>query len=180
MSWGEIYNFLGITDFIYFISSSEIQDMVLPVKLVFIIFTLLFLAGIFYFMTNSSWLQYKFLEDTTEFLSWQSYGLKQIEKKWLKIKKRIESGSELEYKLAIIEAEDFLNEILEERGYEGENFQEIINSASKLISPSVAELLSAHEIRNSIVYNPDYKIEPEQAKKILGIYELAVNSVGLE
>ena len=180
MSWEDLYNFLGIKEFIYFISSSDIQDIVLPVKLICIVFTLFFLAAVFYFMSNSSWLQYKFLEDATEFFSWQSYGLKQIEKKWDKIKKRIESGSESEYKLAIIEAEDFLNQILEERGYEGEDFEKTINSASKLVSSKLSEILLAHEVRNAIVYNPDYKLEAEQAKRILGIYEATINSIGLE
>jgi len=179
-SWEDLYNLLGIKEFIYFISAPEIQDIVLPIKLVFIFFTLFFLAGVFYFMSNSSWLQYKFLEDVTEFFSWQAYGLKQIEKRWAKIKKRIEAGSEAEYKLAIIESEDFLNEILEERGYEGKDFQETINSADRLVSSNLSEILAAHEVRNSIVYNPDYKLDSEQAKKILGVYESAVNSIGLE
>jgi len=180
MSWEELYNLLGIREFIYFISSSTIQDTLLPVKLVCVFFTLFFLAGVIYFMLNSSWLQYKFLEDATEFFSWQAYGLKQIEKRWNKIKGRIESGSEAEYKLAIIEAEDYLNEILDERGYEGKDFTESIQSASRLISSILGEILSAHEVRNAIVYNPDYKISPEQAKKVLGIYESAINSIGLE
>jgi len=180
MSWEDFYNLFGIKEFIYFISSSDIQDMLLPVKLVCVAFTLFFLAAVIYFMLNSSWMQYKFLEDVTEFFSWQAYGAKQIEKRWIKIKNRIESGSESEYKLAVIEAEDFLNEILEERGYEGKDFQETIKSASRLISAISNEILAAHEVRNSIVYNPDYKIDADRAKKILGIYEQAINSIGLE
>lgn len=180
MSWEELYNFFGIKEFIYFISSSDIQDMLLPVKLVSVAFTLFFLAAVIYFMLNSTWMQYKFLEDVTEFFSWQAYGAKQIEKRWNKIKGRIESGSESEYKLAIIEAEDFLNETLEERGYEGKDFQEIVKSASRLISAILNELLAAHEVRNAIVYNPDFKIDAERTKKILGIYGQAINSIGLE
>src|SRR3989344_7535620 len=102
MSWEQLYNLLGIRDFIYFISSSQIQDMLFPVKLVFVTFAMFFLAAVIYFMINSSWLQYKFLEDVTEFVSWQSYGLREISKNWTKIKKRIESGAESDYKLAII------------------------------------------------------------------------------
>ena len=74
-------------------------------------------------MINSSWLQYKFLEDVTEFFSWQSYGAREISKKWNKIKKRIESGTESDYKLAIIDADDLLVEVLDSRGYDGEDFE---------------------------------------------------------
>ena len=179
MSWEQLYSLLGIKDFIYFISSPEIQDALFPVKLVFVAFAMFFLAAVIYFMLNSSWLQYKFLEDVTEFFSWQSYGLRQISKRWDKIKKRIEVESESEYKLAIIEADDFLNEVLEDRGYEGKDFQEAVNKAGMLLGSVLSDLMSAHEVRNSIVYNPDYKLDIEQAKKILKVYESAINTIGL-
>ena len=66
MTWEILYNTLGIKDFIYFISSSQIQDMLFPVKLVFVLCSVFFLILTVYFMLNSSWLQYKFLEDITE------------------------------------------------------------------------------------------------------------------
>ena len=178
MSWETIYNFFGIKDFIYFISSSQIQDMLFPVKLVFGFFSMFFLVGVIYFMFNSSWLQYKFLEDVSEFFSWQSYGSRQISKRWSKIKKRIESGSESEYKLAVIEADDFLNEVLEKHGYEGKNFQETLDKAAKFIMPIIDDVLAAHEVRNSIVYDPNYKLDTEQAKKILSAYQSAIDSIG--
>lgn len=179
MNWEQLYNLLGIKDFIYFISSPEIQDALFPVKLVFIAFAMFFLAAVIYFMVNSSWLQYKFLEDVTEFFSWQSYGLRQISKKWERIKKRVEIGTESEYKLAIIEADDFLTEVLEDGGYEGKDFQDSLQKAGRLIAPILSEVTSAHEVRNSIVYNPDYRLDAEQAKKILRIYESAINTIGI-
>lgn len=178
MNWEQFYNFLGIRDFIYFISSPQIQETLLPVKLVFIAFTIFFLIAVIYFLINSSYLNYKFVEDITEFLSWQSFGLRQITKRWNRIKKRVEAGSEAEYKLALIEADDFLNEVLEDRGYEGKDFEDLVKKAGRLIVPSVEQVLSAHKVRNSIVYDPDFKLDLEEAKKILAIYEAAVNNVG--
>jgi hypothetical protein len=176
--WHSIYNFLGITDFIYFISSPELQDMLFPAKLIFVFFSMFFLAFIVYFMLNSSWLQYKFLEETTEFFSWKSYGLRQIAKQWNRIINRTESGLEADYKLAIIDAEDLLNETLENQGYEGKDFEDSIKKAGSLLEQNVNELLSAHEIRNSIVYNPDFKLSADVAKKTLEVYESAVNEIG--
>jgi len=179
MTWESLYNFLGIKDFIYFISSSQIQDMLFPVKLVFIFCSAWFFVFVIYFMVNSSWMQYKFLEDVVEFFSWKSYGQMEMSKQWNKIKKRTESGSESDYKLAIIDADDFLAEILDSRGYDGENFELAINKAGKLISPILTDVLSAHQTRNSIVYNPDFKISADQAKKVLETYESAARSIGL-
>ncbi len=179
MDWEALYNLLGIKDFIYFISSPSIQDALLPVKVVFLFFGMFFLAGVIYFMINSSWLQYKFLEDVTEFFSWQSYGLREISKRWTKIKNKADTGSEAELKLAVIEADDFLAEVLEERGFAGKNIEEMLEKAGKAMLPNIEEILSAHTTRNSIVYDPDYKLDPEKAKNILSIYESAINSIGV-
>jgi len=179
MDWESMYNFFGIKDFIYFISSSQIQDMLFPVKLVFVFCAMFFLVFVIYFMINSSWLQYKFLEDVTEFFSWQAYGQREMSKQWERIKKRIESGAESDYKLAIIDADDFLAEVLDKRGYDGETIEENIQKAGKMIEPILKDVLGAHEIRNSIVYDQDYKLSADEAKRVLGVYESAVNSIGL-
>jgi hypothetical protein len=179
MTWEEAYNFLGIRDFIYFISSPGLQDMLFPVKLVFILFSIFFLVFVVYFMLNSSWLQYKFLEDVTEFFSWQAYGQREMQKQWHRIKKRTESGAESDYKLAIIDADDYLIQVLDDRGYEGDSFEESIKEAGRLMASLAEEILRAHEVRNLIVYNPDYKLSGAEAKRILGIYESAVNNIGL-
>ena len=179
MTWDYLYNLFGVKDFIYFISSSQIQDTLFPVKMVFLFFSLFFLVFVIYFMVNSSWLQYKFLEDVTEFFSWQAYGQREMSKQWNRIKKRTESGAESDYKLAIIDADDFLAEVLDNRGYDGKTFEESIKRAGRAVAPIINDLISAHEMRNSIVYNPNYKISVDQAKKILDIYQSAINNIGL-
>ena len=179
MSWEALYNLIGAKDFVYFISSPQLQDMLFPIKLIFVAFTMFFLAGVIYFMINSSWLQYKFIEDATEFLAWQAYGTRELEKRWNKIKKRTESGLETDYKLSIIDADDFLLDVLDNRGYEGKDFEEMITKASKLVATNLDDILQAHQTRNSIVYDVEYKLSQDVAKKTLDIYETAINSIGL-
>src|SRR3989338_2541032 len=164
MSWIQIYEYLGVTEFIYFISSPIIQEKLFYIKLVFIAFGLFFLVGVFYFYLNSTYLQYQFLQDASEFFSWQPYGLRTINKRWRQIIKKTESRFEDDYKLAIIEADDFLYQVLEEAGFRGESFEELSKSAGARVITNLDTILQAHEIRNSIVYNQDFRIEPETAK----------------
>ena len=179
MTWDSIYNFFGLKDFIYFISSSQLQDMLFPVKLIFVFFAMFFLAAVIYLMFNSSWLQYKFLEDVTEFFSWQAFGQREMQSQWAKIRKRTESGAESDYKLAIIDADDFLAEVLDNGGYDGDDFENSINKAGRLIAPILNDVLKAHEVRNYIVHNPDYKLSVDLAKKILDTYESASKEIGM-
>ena len=148
MTWEALYNYFGIKDFIYFISSSQLQDTLFPVKIVFVFLAGLFLVFVVYFMLNSSWLQYKFLEDVTEFFSWQAYGQRELRKQLNKIKDRAKSGAESDYKLAIIDADDFLAEVLDNRGYEGKDLKESLAKAGRLIAPILDDVLRAHETRN--------------------------------
>ncbi len=177
ITWEQLYNLTGTTDFIYFISSPELQNELFPIKMVFILFTAFFFCAVIYFYINSSYMQHHFLQDTVEFLSWQPYGLRQVNKRWQKIIKKIEGGGESEYKLAIIEADDFLYKTLEDKGFDGENFEELLNSASQKILPSYENILSAHGVRNSIIHDSDYKLDLEMARNILGNYEKAIKNL---
>ncbi len=175
--WDYLYDALGIKKFIYFISSPELQHDLLPVKLVFIAFTIFFFVAVIYFYMNSSYLKYKFLEDTVELMSWQPYAVRQVSKRLQKILDRVENGDENEYKLAIVEADELLYKTMEDKGYEGETFEEVLENAKNKITPSYQEVLSAHNLRNSIVYEPDYKLDLETTKRILDIYEKAIKNL---
>jgi len=96
-----------------------------------------------------------------------------------RIKKRTGSGAESDYKLAIIDADDYLMEVLDNRGYDGDSFEELVKNASKSIAPIYDDVLKAHETRNSIVYNPDFKLSADQAKKVLDVYESAAKEIGM-
>jgi hypothetical protein len=153
--------------------------MLFPIKIVFVAFTMFFLVAVIYFMVNSSFVHYRFLEDASEFISWRAYGSKEIFKRWKKIKDKMKAGTEASYKLAVIEADDFLLEIFEEKDYTGENFEEIIKKIDKKMLSNIDQIKEAHEVRNSIVYDSEYKLDTEQAKRILAAYEYAINAIGL-
>lgn len=179
ITWEQIYDFFGIRDFIYFISSPAVQRGLLPIKLVFIFFALFFLVWVFYFYINSSYLKYQFLQDATEFFSWQPYGLRQVNKRWNKLVKKTESGLESDFKLAIIDADEFLYQVLEERGYRGETFDELMQDASKRVVPHFEEILAGHALRNSIVYEPDFSLNIDQARQLLTYYENAIKNIAI-
>lgn len=177
ISWEQIYDYLGIKDFIYFISSPAIQDQLFPVKIVFILFSAFFLCAVIYFYVNSSYIKYQFLQDVVEFFSWHAYGSREMLKQWEKIKKKIDSSLESEHKLAIIEADDFLQQLLEEKGYQGDTLEELIESAGKVALPDGEGILDAHKVRNEIVYNPDYSLDTQVLKNTLSVYEKTIKNI---
>ena len=65
-------------------------EILLSLKIIFIVIFLFLLFIIFYSLRKSSWLINRFLQDTVEFLTYRPYGVKKIVKIWSKIKERLE------------------------------------------------------------------------------------------
>lgn len=177
--WDYIFSSLGIKDFMDFLMSSDIQNDLLPLKIFFIIFTLIFLFFTIYFYINSSYVKYKFGSNVSDLLSESNPDASSNDSRWRKIIKKAQSGSEKDYKLAIIEADDLVQEVMKEAGYKGEDFDELIENVERKLLPNYDDLLKDHEIRNEIVYNLEYKLDLEEAKKILEDYESAIKNLSV-
>ena len=159
------------------IQSPELQAELLPAKIVFIIFSLAFFIAVVYLMFTSSYLYWEFIIDLTSFFNWRPIGAQKISRQWKRIQNRIETGTEYEYKLAIIEADDLFNNVLENRGFKAKTFEERIKQMDTAQLPNLDEIIEVHKIRNSIVYDPDYKIDRDQAKQFLGTYEKGIKNI---
>jgi len=148
-------------------------------RLSFIAIFIFFLLGIFMLLLKASWLKRRFLEDISEFSTNKPFGAKKPLKGWIKITKKLESGKESEYKLAIIEADNLLNNIFEKMGYKGETIEVKLKKLGPTILPDIDKIYQAHKVRNNIVYDPDYQLTLDQAKKAIDIYEKAFRDLEL-
>ena len=140
-------------------------------KIAFIFIGALFLLGIIFLLLKNSWLKRRFLEDWTEFFIYRPFGVKKTFKQWAKVLKRLDTGKEADYKLAVIEADGLLNDILKKMGYKGETMAKILEQLNATILPNIEQIWKVHKIRNNVVHDPDYKLSLEDARKVLGIYE---------
>ena len=139
---------------------------------------LFFLLAIVIILLRTDWLKHLFLQTLVEFFTFHPYGYRKITKKWAKIIRRLDTGSESEFKLAVIEANDMLDTKLKTLGYEGKNLEERLKKISPVVLPNFEEIKKAIEIRNNIVRNPDYILSLDEARKTLAIYEQALRDLG--
>lgn len=156
----------------------EISDFIIFFLKIFIaILSLIFLFGAIYFLLKTEWAKRRFLLDLIEFFGFKPYGMPKVSKEWGKVVEKLEQGVESEAKLAIIEADDLLNEILGKMGYIGDTLGEKLNHVKKTILPNLNEVLEAHKIKSDIVHDPSYSLSFKQAKKVLEIYERALSDL---
>lgn len=132
-------------------------------------------AGMFVFilwlLKNSTWLGFRYLRDVTEIASYKPYGVKKVTRDWLKIVSRLERELDSEYKLAVIEADNMLNNTFERIGYGGQTLGDKLKVLTPDTCPNINEVKQAHEIRNNIVHDPDYQLPLAEAKRVIAIYE---------
>ena len=142
-------------------------------RLVFLIIGAAMFGAIIFCLTKSSWLKYYIFDDAVEFLTFKPFGLKSIEKQWLKIKSRTDSGLESEYKLAVIAADNMMSDILKRMGCPGETLEERLKGVTVATLPNIEEIKTVHQVRNNIIREPDYRLSLEETKNALEVYEKA-------
>lgn len=155
----------------------EFEGTLQLIRIIFVIVSLYSLAWIIFLLLRSTWLKRLILEDWVEFFTYKPFGKRKFFKQWEKIIDRLETGREAEYKLAVIEADGFLDDILEKMGYKGETMGDRLKQLSSIILPNLDEVWEAHKIRNNIVHDPDYRLTLEQAKRTLEIYEKSLRDL---
>jgi hypothetical protein len=96
---------------------------------------------------------------------------KNMNKKWEKIKDRLESGNIAQYKLAVLEADQIVDEILQGMKIKGENMAERLEKSNSSQIFNIEALLESHKIRNRVVAEPDFSITKEEAKKAIDPFE---------
>lgn len=172
MSYFDNFNF--IIDFILYPS---FEGKLLFFKIIFILISLILAVLIIILFFKSSWSRYFLFEDLTEAFTARPYGAKKAFKEWLKIKNLLFSQRESDYKLALIEADNLLDEILTKMGYKGDNLIERLNQLDQSILPNLDEVFKAHKIRNNVVHDPDYKLTYEEVKTCLDIYQKSLQDL---
>ena len=154
-----------------FLTAPSMEGELLIAKIVFIFISLVFLVFIILGLLGTGWLRLLLIQDLAEFMTFRPYGVRRIEKNWRRIKERLNSGMESEYKLSISDADGLLDDILKKMGYAGSNLEERLGSLTEVSLPNIEEVKQSHQTRNTIIRDPDYRLSLDEARKTLDVYE---------
>lgn len=90
---------------------------------------------------------------------------------WKQILKRLKIGEPAQIKMAVLEADKILNEMLKMAGYPGKDLDERLELADTATISNVNELRQAHKIKNRLAAESDFNVNQEEAVMILKIYQ---------
>ncbi len=92
---------------------------------------------------------------------------------WTQVQLHINSKNPGEWKLAIIEADGMLDQLLKSIGYHGETVGDRLKAVEKSDFLSLEAAWEAHKIRNQIAHEgPGFEINEREARRIVGLYEI--------
>ena len=160
-----------ISNFINLLLSQQAQKIFLPLKIVLLVISFYFIGFIIFVLVKTRYLERLVIRDIINFFTLPTLKeAKELRKKWKSISQKLETGKEADYKLAVIEAHKMMEEKLTEMGYEGESLKERLEKVSEEIMPNLKEVKKVAQIRDNIVYDPDYKLTLDEAKKIIEVF----------
>lgn len=93
-----------------------------------------------------------------------------IRKKWEKLLEKIKSNDERDLRLAIIEADTLVDEILVQHNHPGKDMGERLKSMHPGEIENLDDLWEAHKMRNRIAHESGFHITLDEARKIINIY----------
>lgn len=92
--------------------------------------------------------------------------------RWEKIVKRLETEKESEWRLAILEADILLDEMVTNMGYQGDSLGEKLKGIEKSDFTTLNAAWEAHAVRNKIAHEgASFVLTEREAKRVIGLYE---------
>lgn len=91
-------------------------------------------------------------------------------REWKQIEARLTSNTLSERKVAILEADAFVDRVFSEMGYPGKDAGERFHAIAPGHFSGLSGLLEAHDIRNRIVQERDFSLEQSEAVRVLALY----------
>ncbi len=96
---------------------------------------------------------------------------------WIEVIRKSNSENESDWKLAIIDADKILDNILKIMGYEGESMGDRLKQMDRGQFPNLDDIWKVHKVRNNIVHDSEYKIYKKDADFTITVYEKALREL---
>lgn len=91
--------------------------------------------------------------------------------RWERVQKALESENPADWKLAIIEADNMLDEMVRALRPSGENLGERLKSIEPSDFLTIQDAWEAHKVRNRIAHESDYQLTKRELARVIGLFK---------
>lgn len=95
-----------------------------------------------------------------------------IQLRWNRLQEQAHSDNEQNWRLAILEADIMLNELLDTKGYKGDTMADKMKQVDRADFNTIDSAWEAHRVRNRIAHEgPAYLLDAREVHRVMGLYE---------
>lgn len=176
--WYNLVDFLTT-----FYKRPEFKTAVSVFKVIFVLLTLVFIGLAVWFKMQAGFFSEKFLYYSYYFSGKKkpdeptTLPLKELKEYWQQLGLRLNYQDEAQWKLAVIEADNFFDHVLTLLGYQGESMGERLQKILPEHLSSINEVWRVHKIRNSLVHDASFRLSYSQARDVYETYEKALKQL---
>lgn len=156
-----------------------VQKQLLFFKVVSIISSLFFFGIIVFTRKKTKWLRINCWKQLQAFRNMKPYEVIHFGKRWKQTQEKLRTGSKSDAKLAAIEVDELLDDVLKMKAFRGDNIEERLSRVKKEDVPNLQELLSVRETKEIIVDNPDIDISLSDIHRMMEVYDKSLRSLGV-
>lgn len=115
--------------------------------------------------------RWRILKDIAEFLQTEHLPKEKRHDRWVNVEKRIASNHPSDWKLAVIEADAIMDDLLKRMGYEGITMGDRLKQIEPSDFESLQDVWKAHKLRNRIAHEPETAITKSEVEYIISLYK---------
>ena len=99
--------------------------------------------------------------------------------RWHRVIEEVNSEDEQKWRLAILEADIMLNELLDDLGYKGETMADKMRAVNRTKFTTIDLAWEAHKIRNKIAHEgAAHPLSPREVRRVISLYERVFKEFG--
>lgn len=161
------------------ISVTTVQEFFTGIQGLLTVLSLVLFAGIIWIGLRAGDLHHKVHSQYAP-IPVEEVEAKGIMVEWQVVLNHINSENPAEWKLAILEADNMLDEILEDQGYVGETVAEKLKVMTPSRIASYEDIWDAHKVRNQIAHGGaiDMELTKKMARDTIAKFENAFKDLG--
>jgi len=155
------------------------NDFIFPLKVISALLSSLLLATIIFLIIKLRKNVGQSLKAVGEaaFTSENELPRKEFNKNWQNILSKVEAGDESNWKIAVIEADKMLDDVLKRIGYTGADMGERLKQIKSDELSNIDNIWQAHKVRNRIAHEPEFRLTQSQAKQAVEIFQRALEDL---
>ena len=147
-------------------------------QLISVVVSLILFAASIYFLIQTGFLASR-IDRIQDVILRSDTSKKRAQSSWNDIERHFFTGDDNDLRIAIIEADNLLDEALRTAGVQGSNVGDRLKRVRVDQLPNVDDVWQAHKLRNRIAHEPNFALKRDLAERALTVYEKALANLGL-